>query len=720
MEPSAVDRDSRAAARAGRGDRARAARRLAELRRRDGGRGGRVRPPRRRRSSTATRARRRRRQPGHRDAAAAARARARRSRRCTRRRSRSASTRTPARSPTPRPRPATSRRWPPACGSARTRSSSPATCAARSQPEQRDLLRGLDARPQRARDRGPARGDRRGGARRWLRGGRVGARVARRRRRRLGRALPLGRDGGTGARGRAQPHARAVRWTRRSQRSAAAATRRRPRRSCASDDRGEVLERVLAEVERVAQAPLRARRGDVAARCTPSRATTEIAATLVECQRLGLSGIQVSENGDLTGVVSREDLDRAVRHGLSHAPVKGVMSAGVPVIGGDATLGELRELLAGGRPGGSSSCRGPVPRGGAGAAASGRGRRHARRRAARAARAGERSSARLRTRRRRAAVRARLGRDRAPARGPARDRRRSRRPFDGVYLVGGAVRDVLLGEQSLDLDLMVEGDAIAFARAAGARSSASRPPAREVPDRGREGHRRARPRDPGRRRERAHRVLRRAGRAARGRALDAAPRPRAARLHDQRDGDVAEGRRPRAPPTTSSAATATCARHGARAAQPQLRRGPDAPAARDPLRGAARVPHGRAHAVAGARLHRDAAGRRPFLGAAARRAARPAGRAATCARRSSAWPSWASTARCTRTSTRSRRGRPRGVAPSAAMQAAACRGAPAARAAGLPVRRAGGPRGVRVARAASRSAAATRTSWPRPSTLGAR
>jgi tRNA nucleotidyltransferase (CCA-adding enzyme) len=33
----------------------------------------------------------------------------------------------------------------------------------------------------------------------------------------------------------------------------------------------------------------------------------------------------------------------------------------------------------------------------------------------------------------------------------------------GVYLVGGAVRDVLLGEQSLDLDVMVEGDAIALA-----------------------------------------------------------------------------------------------------------------------------------------------------------------------------------------------------------------------------------------------------------------
>jgi tRNA nucleotidyltransferase (CCA-adding enzyme) len=36
--------------------------------------------------------------------------------------------------------------------------------------------------------------------------------------------------------------------------------------------------------------------------------------------------------------------------------------------------------------------------------------------------------------------------------------------YEGVYLVGGAVRDVLLGEQSLDLDVMVEGDAIALAR----------------------------------------------------------------------------------------------------------------------------------------------------------------------------------------------------------------------------------------------------------------
>jgi tRNA nucleotidyltransferase (CCA-adding enzyme) len=39
--------------------------------------------------------------------------------------------------------------------------------------------------------------------------------------------------------------------------------------------------------------------------------------------------------------------------------------------------------------------------------------------------------------------------------------------LDRVYLVGGAVRDLLLGSQPVDLDFVVEGDAEAFARALG-------------------------------------------------------------------------------------------------------------------------------------------------------------------------------------------------------------------------------------------------------------
>jgi tRNA nucleotidyltransferase (CCA-adding enzyme) len=44
-------------------------------------------------------------------------------------------------------------------------------------------------------------------------------------------------------------------------------------------------------------------------------------------------------------------------------------------------------------------------------------------------------------------------------------------PFDGVYLVGGTVRDILLGEQSFDVDIAVEGDAVAFAQALAERLS---------------------------------------------------------------------------------------------------------------------------------------------------------------------------------------------------------------------------------------------------------
>ena len=37
--------------------------------------------------------------------------------------------------------------------------------------------------------------------------------------------------------------------------------------------------------------------------------------------------------------------------------------------------------------------------------------------------------------------------------------------YEGVYLVGGSVRDILLGEPNFDVDVVVEGDAIALARA---------------------------------------------------------------------------------------------------------------------------------------------------------------------------------------------------------------------------------------------------------------
>jgi tRNA nucleotidyltransferase (CCA-adding enzyme) len=172
-----------------------------------------------------------------------------------------------------------------------------------------------------------------------------------------------------------------------------------------------------------------------------------VARALVACQRYGQSGILVAEDDRLVGVVGREDLDRAVAHGLSHAPVKGIMSSRVASCDERTPLAELQRLLSGG------------------------GDRIAVLREDRVVGVVTRSDV----------LRA-LGERGAPPERPGpvlRDElaRLERlqpvfeavaavsEPFEGVYLVGGTVRDILLGERSFDVDIAVEGDAIALAQA---------------------------------------------------------------------------------------------------------------------------------------------------------------------------------------------------------------------------------------------------------------
>jgi tRNA nucleotidyltransferase (CCA-adding enzyme) len=193
--------------------------------------------------------------------------------------------------------------------------------------------------------------------------------------------------------------------------------------------------------------PVRAR--DVMAR--PARSVTPdetVAAAMVACQRYGQSGILVTENGRLVGSVRREDLDKAIGHGLSHAPVKGIMSGRVPVVDEETSLGELQRLLAGSAEG-------------------------------RLAVLHEQRLVGVVTR---SDVLQALGEaveaPAEPAQSIADELRRLERlapvfdavaaasdAVDGVYLVGGTVRDILLGEPGFDVDVAVEGDAIALARA---------------------------------------------------------------------------------------------------------------------------------------------------------------------------------------------------------------------------------------------------------------
>ena len=159
--------------------------------------------------------------------------------------------------------------------------------------------------------------------------------------------------------------------------------------------------------------------------------------------------------------------------------------------------------------------------------------------------------------------------------------------LDPSYLVGGAVRDLLLGAPSVDLDLAVEGDAPAVATGGGGPPRRRGRDARTVRHGDRAGgrlHGRPGLDPPG------------DVRASRGPADGGARRsgrgPAAARLHDERDGDRADGAGPRGSCTTRTAGGATSRPARCRdAARAQLPRRPHPHPAGAALRGAPGLCH---------------------------------------------------------------------------------------------------------------------------------
>ncbi len=62
--------------------------------------------------------------------------------------------------------------------------------------------------------------------------------------------------------------------------------------------------------------------------------------------RYGHSGVSiVDKEGKLVGIISRRDLDLALHHGFSHAPVKGYMSRNLKTITPQTPLGEIESLM---------------------------------------------------------------------------------------------------------------------------------------------------------------------------------------------------------------------------------------------------------------------------------------------------------------------------------------------------------------------------------------
>jgi tRNA nucleotidyltransferase (CCA-adding enzyme) len=210
----------------------------------------------------------------------------------------------------------------------------------------------------------------------------------------------------------------------------------------------EAKERVVAALPDAVRPGLTA--GDVMSR--PARFVSpgdSVAHAMVLCQRHRQSGIQVEEDGRLVGLVTREDLDKAVGHGLSHAPVKSVMSSDVVTCAEDTPLPEIMRLLVAGAAG-----RVPVLRGDTvvGVVT----RSDLLRALGEPTASGAKTAAADLSGRLEAIEELRSAFEAIQAVGER---------FEGVYLVGGAVRDVLMGEPTFDVDIAVEGDGIAFGRA---------------------------------------------------------------------------------------------------------------------------------------------------------------------------------------------------------------------------------------------------------------
>ncbi len=220
---------------------------------------------------------------------------------------------------------------------------------------------------------------------------------------------------------------------------------------------GRLREALEAEV----RAPLRAR--DILS--TPVRTITP-EATMREAGELmarwGHGGLPVVEDGRLVGLVTRKDVDKAARHRLGHAPAKGFMAREVVTVGEEADLASLERLMA--RQG---IGRVPIVRAGAVIGIV------TRKDVLRAAHGedyldrGVPSPLADATSAFMSSVESILPQ---AARG-ALHKLGALASEMGLraHVVGGFVRDMLLGRMNLDIDVVVEGDGVVYAEAAAVR-----------------------------------------------------------------------------------------------------------------------------------------------------------------------------------------------------------------------------------------------------------
>lgn len=218
---------------------------------------------------------------------------------------------------------------------------------------------------------------------------------------------------------------------------------------------GDVLRDLREALEAEVRPPLTAR--DIASspvRTASPETTMKQAGELM--LRWGHGALPVLDGEVVAGLVTRKDVDKALRHGLGHAPVKGFMARDIVTVGPDEDVESLERLLTrenigrvpvleDGRLTGIVT-RKDVLRAEHGDAYLDRGLPKVRDEA---------------TRRFLESVDALLPED---VRGAVRAIG-ALAEDEGVraYVVGGFVRDMLLGRRNLDVDIVLEGDAISFA-----------------------------------------------------------------------------------------------------------------------------------------------------------------------------------------------------------------------------------------------------------------
>lgn len=119
-------------------------------------------------------------------------------------------------------------------------------------------------------------------------------------------------------------------------------------RAAAAVVRGEqivtVVEKIINNLQEWIHPPLRAR--DIMSspvKTVPSSMSMQEAGRLM--LRYGHTGMPVMDNGHLTGVISRRDVDKATLHNLGHAPVKGFMTSNVMWVGPDTPIAEVQSIM---------------------------------------------------------------------------------------------------------------------------------------------------------------------------------------------------------------------------------------------------------------------------------------------------------------------------------------------------------------------------------------